>query len=483
MSEQCKYDSQVLDYLYGELAEAERAAFASHLATCSECNQEVVALSMVRKKVAALPKPSLEPAAAARMTAQLMEAAIGSSKTKSVGGGRMVPFPSGRVRRFLAHPATALFTVAAAAMLLVVFGAKDAAVVSDVPVHGRAKVATPSTPTGGSPFLAAVESLPAKKAEAPEGVTMPTPPVSPVVPKNRPVTTGSATFASGAPKPETALGATTERRATTKAAVSVSRDWAVPPPSASTAGGKTDQFSSDDHSPGNRFAQPPPLATAQAAAPPVQPSVDEQKRQDGRGRTEFVAQNEDRQRQRAIDALEGGDIGQTPKTTDSDEQNNVATGVAGPAPAASLEKEASLEQQASNVRSNRKTLQTDTNEEAVLVAQFREQLRLGRCADAREVLQKLEKNFPSAAGEPNRAWQRDCGSRVQLPTQLQPTNQESTTEQKNYQNLSKRRLSLPQKSDRASNYGEPRNAMNKKPAPVPSLQIPANKAPAKATAY
>ena len=57
MSELCKYDEQVLDYLYGELAPPERAAFAEHLAGCESCRREIDSLSGVRKKTADLPRP------------------------------------------------------------------------------------------------------------------------------------------------------------------------------------------------------------------------------------------------------------------------------------------------------------------------------------------------------------------------------------------------------------------------------------------
>ena len=59
MSELCKYDEQVLDYLYEELAPSDRAAFAEHLAGCESCRRELASLSGVRAHVAELPQPEL----------------------------------------------------------------------------------------------------------------------------------------------------------------------------------------------------------------------------------------------------------------------------------------------------------------------------------------------------------------------------------------------------------------------------------------
>ncbi|MFO0657424.1 MAG: zf-HC2 domain-containing protein [Polyangia bacterium] len=152
MSEQCKYDEQVLDYLYGELAEAERAEFANHLATCASCRLEIESLSGVRKKASSLPRPELTSDAAAKMRAQLMEAAIAATKDQkqSLGGGKLIAFPTGRVRRFMTHPATALVTVAAAALFLVVFKGKDQpAPVLDLAASRRQNRSSGQVGTGG----------------------------------------------------------------------------------------------------------------------------------------------------------------------------------------------------------------------------------------------------------------------------------------------------------------------------------------------
>ena len=215
MSELCKYDEQVLDYLYGELAGTERAAFADHLSGCPSCRRELDSLSGVRKEVAELPRPVLATDAAARMTAQLMEAAIAATKattaSPALGGGKLLQFPSGRIKRALTHPVSAGILVAAAALFIVVFRLREPAEpVSDSPVPAPAVVAkqapakapspaaapadVPALPKAGEPVKAAELA----KAVEPAGATTRIPIVTtvteqkPAEPPKSVVATGSA---------------------------------------------------------------------------------------------------------------------------------------------------------------------------------------------------------------------------------------------------------------------------------------------------
>jgi hypothetical protein len=91
----------LVDYLYGELAEAERASFEAHLAVCADCRREADGLSQTRQHLTAWSPP--EP----------------TMNFRIVPSPRLAARPPGR-RVLAAVPAWAL---AAAAMLFLLAGA------------------------------------------------------------------------------------------------------------------------------------------------------------------------------------------------------------------------------------------------------------------------------------------------------------------------------------------------------------------------
>lgn len=133
MTQQCKYDEQLLDYLYGELDEPSRRLFAEHLQGCSACTAQVESLGQVRKEYKN--RPPIEPAGESmqRMTALLMQAAAaehapaGGRDSEAVGGGKVLQFRSRGLRRILFHPASGVMAVAATALFWVVFRAQPGA--------------------------------------------------------------------------------------------------------------------------------------------------------------------------------------------------------------------------------------------------------------------------------------------------------------------------------------------------------------------
>ena len=160
-SEQCKYDEQVLDYLYGELAEAERAEFANHLATCASCRLEIESLSGVRKQAS-----SLAPSRAdVRRCRQNASAAHGSGnrsdeRSKTVSRWRQADcIPDGTCAAFYDASSDGTGHGGGGSAVLVVFKGKDQpAPVLDSPLP-VAKIEAPAklepaaapSPTGATP--------------------------------------------------------------------------------------------------------------------------------------------------------------------------------------------------------------------------------------------------------------------------------------------------------------------------------------------
>ena len=165
MTQHCKYDDQVLDYVYGELAPEERTAFAAHLPACTSCRPQVDGMGQVRTQFREQPLAAPATDAMQRMTAVLMQEAakahgpallngVASAGT-SGGGGQVIPFRPRGLRRVLLGPATGILSVAAAALFYVV-------VRSSAPTHAPTPVAAPA----GQPVVAALTPPPAPAVAA-----------------------------------------------------------------------------------------------------------------------------------------------------------------------------------------------------------------------------------------------------------------------------------------------------------------------------
>ncbi|HND10777.1 MAG TPA: zf-HC2 domain-containing protein [Pseudomonadota bacterium] len=534
MSEQCKYDEQVLDYLYGELAEAERAEFANHLATCASCRLEIESLSGVRKKASSLPRPELTSDAAAKMRAQLMEAAIAATKDQkqSLGGGKLIAFPTGRVRRFMTHPATALVTVAAAALFLVVFKGKDQpAPVLDSPLP-VAKIEAPAklepaaapSPTGATPpatqvpVIAEIDGKPSvgKTASPAPSLNAGDVPVGGIAAKSETISPSMPTggvfdrkLADATARTRVAAGTA----ATTTAAPASKKPmvWGPTPSSTPQEYAKSDRAATErgDTNDGRRFAQPPPPPAAEPQAPQVVAQAAPQaapapamKAAEEEAPGNIVEQSKARQHKRTVDELERGELAQAPSGAMDNEgyaRRPASTGSYGKA----TSKVSSLNKDSDDDLSNVGTAgpgavadkQAEKNNQATPIAQVYEQIRAGHCTEARDLLAKLERSSPSMTGlaDANTAWQRDCGAKQMLQNNIQQQNGMPVREQQlqqNYQNLQQRNLALPPapsqaaapaKMERSFEPMEQRRAMAKKAAPLPAPPMKA-KAPAKAKA-
>lgn len=479
MSEQCKYDEQVLDYLYEELAPSERAAFAEHLAGCESCRREIASLSGVRAHVAELPKPELSAESAAKMKAQLMEAAIAATQqTKhSVGGGKIVPFPSGRVRRILTHPATAALTVAAAALFLVVFspkapvapvsdspapavvaGAEAPAATTQVPVVDSVEESKPSAAKGtaaapglsagvaasegGSP-IAALPSAPPTKTGFFDGRTLEAPSRS----RSSAPAFGEGSAASGRP-----MAPATESKAVVakldpvrKEQASQGPSVAAKPmmlannlPSAPQQVTPSTRAAMEQPASPQRFAPPPPpsaepevVAQAAPSATQAAPSAatasaypsrsQVASRDDDSATGDVVEKSKQLQQKRTLDELERAELAQAPnqgygrRYTATEGAGNVAnTGQA--LAGVSKDSQQADEDQASNVGKASSAADKVPGDRSGLGTIY-EQIRSGRCSEAAELIQKLER---TSAGQPglselSATWQRECGARNLLP--------------------------------------------------------------------
>jgi anti-sigma factor RsiW len=176
MTQQCKYDEQLLDYVYGELSETEARRFAEHLQGCSACAAQVASYGRIRTEFKN--RPPVEPAGESlqRMTALLMQAAAESAATASPaaagGGGKLLQFRSRGVRRFLLNPAGGVMAVAAAALFWVVFRAQPGSQSGiSSPTAFTAVQEAPSRPAGSAaapePAAVATAAPGEKNAEDP----------------------------------------------------------------------------------------------------------------------------------------------------------------------------------------------------------------------------------------------------------------------------------------------------------------------------
>jgi hypothetical protein len=165
MTQHCKYDDQVLDYVYGELAPEERTAFAAHLPACTSCRPQVDGMGQVRTQFREQPLAAPATDAMQRMTAVLMQEAAKAhgpallngvaTAGPSGGGGQVIPFRPRGLRRVLLSPATGILSVAAAALFYVV-------VRSSAPTQAPAPTAAPA----GQPVVAALTPPPAPAVAA-----------------------------------------------------------------------------------------------------------------------------------------------------------------------------------------------------------------------------------------------------------------------------------------------------------------------------
>lgn len=151
----------VLDYVYGELDEAQKRTFEEHLPACARCQREVASFGKVRAAVKRV-MPPVEPSGSlgGALHAQLMHAAAQRKPRRGI----LLAFP----RKIIQHPA-----LSAAAMFVIVGGAfalnwshgklampapTDEKVALDAPKPMEA----PLAPKGGE---VAAEPMPASKAK------------------------------------------------------------------------------------------------------------------------------------------------------------------------------------------------------------------------------------------------------------------------------------------------------------------------------
>lgn len=180
MTQQCKYDEQLLDYVYGELSETEARRFTEHLHGCGACAAQVASFGRVRQEFKN--RPPVEPAGESlqRMTALLMQAATESAAASSPaatgGGGKILQLRSRGLRRLFLHPAGGVMAVAAAALFWVVFRAQPGSQ-SDIssPTSFQAVPGAASVPVGAAPTPEPAVPSPVdsaeKKAQLAEGTT------------------------------------------------------------------------------------------------------------------------------------------------------------------------------------------------------------------------------------------------------------------------------------------------------------------------
>ncbi len=479
MSELCKYDEQVLDYLYEELAPSDRAAFAEHLAGCESCRRELASLSGVRAHVAELPQPELSAESAAKMKAQLMEAAIAATQQtkQSVGGGKIVPFPSGRVRRILTHPATAALTVAAAALFLVVFSPKaPVAPVSDSPAPAATAERAPPTATtqvpvvdsvteskpGAAPLAAAAPGISGGGATVEGGVPLAPPPKEP--PRKTGFFEGRALDAPArsraeAPTASTGTEGLMPSAGATKAVAAkeepARKPQAAPAPivaakpSTAASSGPIAPVQVAQNAPtmteqpaqAERFAPPPPpvaepetaaqaparVAVPQAAPAPSYASRSQAARDDDYS-GDVVEKSKQLQQKRTLEELERAELAQAPnqgyarRYASTDSVSNQA-GVA----ASGLGKDGQRTDDESNALVGKAgNIADKASSDRSAIGHIYEQIKSGHCSEAQELIQKLERANASQTGlsELSATWQRECGAR-NLIQNVKPTEQQN----------------------------------------------------------
>jgi hypothetical protein len=457
MTQRCRYDEQVLDYVYGELSAAERAEFERHLSTCSTCPPQVSSFSRVHSEVRGLPRLEPSPEAMQRMTALLMQEAAkvkpapganGVSPTDPAaahGGGKIIEFRPRGLRRILLHPATGVTAVAAAALLFVMFRPPG----PDTEVAAPAPAAHPTLTAAPAP-AGSVADLTAQKQEgtaSPEAVAAA--PAAPVAAPEKvagdtgggyAATTpaGKARLAERSAEPAWDSGKASTRmpaaRDKKKSGDSLdgllmaesgreveqkARAFAQPPgapaPSTGASAGEAlrkdakpmelaDKRDARELPPAAEpsFAQPPPPPVAQAPAPTAKTPSRADSSSIG---SELAA----RSRQRSVDDLENQALGQAPSTLDSAQRGRYAagSGQAGPAYGNKAEETGNAARSAAptddeDALPSRNSLgrrePTLADEVPRQLQAVQELLAKGRCAEAHAVINRIEQATPTARG-------------------------------------------------------------------------------------
>ena len=154
---------RALDYVYGELDEAQKRAFEEHLPGCARCQAEVASLGRARTAARRV-LPAVEPPAAlgGALHAQLMHAAAQRKPRR----GLLLSFP----RKIVEHPA-----LSAAAMFVIVGGAIAINWSHGrlaMPVADQSETAAPAVPDAPKPTESAKLAEGAAEAPAAEPVPL-----------------------------------------------------------------------------------------------------------------------------------------------------------------------------------------------------------------------------------------------------------------------------------------------------------------------
>jgi hypothetical protein len=170
MTQQLKPNERMLDYLYQELGESDRAAFEAELHDDAELSKELASLQEVRKAFRELPHPQQSAESVARMTALLMQqAAQGRSEPRADAEpapgepgteGKLLSFRPRGLRRLFAQPRSGIFAAAAAALFWVVWKSQSPPAPPALPPSSTLAFAPPAMPKP-------VTDTPDKTAELP----------------------------------------------------------------------------------------------------------------------------------------------------------------------------------------------------------------------------------------------------------------------------------------------------------------------------
>jgi hypothetical protein len=191
MTQPQRQDERVLDYLYGELDESERAEFEARLHEDAELRREVDSLKEVRRAFRGLPKVEQSAESVKSMTALLMQQAAKSraaekpaapekdpaadSKPEGGAGGKILSFRGPRLRRIFTNPAAGIFAAAAAALFFVVvktYQPPASLPVSDTPLSESPAATVTFKPSPQTPpSIVAAPPAPAAEPGAAKGAS------------------------------------------------------------------------------------------------------------------------------------------------------------------------------------------------------------------------------------------------------------------------------------------------------------------------
>jgi len=456
MTQPLRQDERVLDYIYGELSEGERAAFEAELGADAELRAEVESMSQVRREFRGLPRLQQPQESVQRMTALLMQQAAQVHGTKGSdpgaevdGGGKVVPLRKHPLRRLLPwqSPASGIFAAAAAALFWVV-------------LKSQTPAPAPKSPTA----LVPSQPLVAAKAAEPQpteknGADVPAPAPVPLkeafvaeLAKERPaapsVASGYAELGKGKAKRlakddiDSLLDIGAEPAKPVAKPAGKKQVLLAAAPSESRAYEKAEQPAA---APAKPFVQPPP--------PPAELKAVQAQTETRSGLRDQVAQAQDRRKERIVEELANQELGslpgvggraggpappqseaesaryaqsKAPSSGSYDEAHGSAGAPSGQAAAAPVEAPyyaqnaapaaAPSHDQAAGPRRAISSADGDSAGSSLL-SMVHEHLRQGRCGDAQAALQRLEQTFPTAAGlaEARSQWQRSCQVPAQAP--------------------------------------------------------------------